>query len=130
MKFQKKYSKEIFDFIKNEEGSFEKKWVPAIHIKETLDLNFVAVPQENIQYGKKGWFFAIIARMLEDEGLLEYKKDGLRVFYRTKTTREPFCYTRIARNSRPVSRPSMQKIIKIKNTNKESARNKRGQTTT
>ena len=77
-------SKEILNFIKKEESSFEKRWVPATHIKETLDLNFVAVPQENVQYGKKGWFFAIIARRLEDEGLVEYKKEDLRAFYRTK----------------------------------------------
>ena len=77
-------SKGVFNFIKKEESSFKERWVPAIHIKETLDLNFVAVPQENIQYGKKGWFFAIIARMLEDEGLVEYKKEDLRAFYRTK----------------------------------------------
>ena len=77
-------SKEVFNFIKKEESSFKERWVPATHIKETLDLNFVAVPQENIQYGKKGWFFAIIARMLEDEGLVEYKKEDLRAFYRTK----------------------------------------------
>jgi len=77
-------SKEILNFIQKEESSFEKRWVPATHIKKTLDLNFVAVPQENIQYGKKGWFFGIIARRLEDEGLVEYKKEDLRAFYRTK----------------------------------------------
>lgn len=77
-------SKKIFDFIKKEESSFAERWVPATHIKETLDLNFAAVPRESIQYGKKGWFFAIIARMLEDEGLVEYKKEDLKAFYRTK----------------------------------------------
>jgi hypothetical protein len=30
-----------------------------------------AVPQENKQYGKKGWLFAILARILKDEGVLE-----------------------------------------------------------
>jgi len=72
------------NFIKNEEVSFKDRWVPAIDIKEKLDLNFVAVPQENKQYGKKGWLFAIIARILEDEGLLEYKKINNRAYYRKK----------------------------------------------
>jgi len=74
-------------FIKNEEVSHKNRWIPAIDIKEKLELNFVAVPQENKQYGKKGWLFAIIARLLEDEDLVEYKKINSRAFYRTKLNR-------------------------------------------
>ncbi len=74
---------EVLSFIKASEATFEDRWVPAIHIKDTLDLNFVSVPKDNKQYGEKGWFFAIIARMLEDDNLVEYKKDGNRAFYRT-----------------------------------------------
>lgn len=44
--------------------------VPAAHIKNSLRLNFVAVPKAGKQYGEKGWLFAILARMLEDENLL------------------------------------------------------------
>jgi hypothetical protein len=44
----------------------------------------VAVPREGEQYGEKGWLFAILARMLEDEGLVEYRKDGNRAFYRSR----------------------------------------------
>lgn len=64
---------EVFLFIKSQEPSFEDRWVPATHIKNSLNLNFVAVPKENIQYGAKGWLFAILARILEDKGLVEYK---------------------------------------------------------
>jgi hypothetical protein len=74
---------EVLSFIKEAEAAFEDRWVPATYIKDTLNLNFVAVPKDNKQYGEKGWFFVIIARMLEDDKLVEYKKDGNRAFYRT-----------------------------------------------
>ena len=75
---------ELFEFIRESEPSYEDRWVPAAYIKDTLELNFVAVPRENVQYGEKGWLFAILARMLEDEGLVEYKKEENRAFYSTK----------------------------------------------
>jgi hypothetical protein len=77
---------EVFEFIRETEPSFENRWVPAVDIKNSLDLNFVAVPIENEQYGEKGWLFAILARMLEDQGVVEYQKVGNRAFYRTKKT--------------------------------------------
>src|SRR5690606_35937529 len=36
------------------------------------------------QYGPKGWLFAILARMLEDQGRLEHKKVGSRSFCRSR----------------------------------------------
>jgi hypothetical protein len=80
----KEISNELLNFIKNEEVSYKDRWVQAIDIKEKLDLNFVAVPQENKQYGKKGWLFTIIERILEDEGLLEYKNINNKAYYRKK----------------------------------------------
>ena len=74
---------EILEYIKSKEGSYEDGWVPAADIKNDLELNFIAVPISNKQYGEKGWFFAIIARLLEDESLVDFKKDGARSFYRT-----------------------------------------------
>lgn len=74
---------EILQFIKSQEASYDDGWVPAADIKSNLDLNFVAVPISNKQYGEKGWFFAIMARLLEDKGLVEFKKDGYRSFYRS-----------------------------------------------
>jgi len=74
---------ELLEFIKDSEAAFEDRWVPAADIKNTLELNFVAVPREGEQYGEKGWLFAILARMLEDEGLVEYKKEANRAFYRS-----------------------------------------------
>ena len=74
---------ELLEFIKESESSFEERWVPSAYIKDKLELNFISVPVENKQYGEKGWFFAIVARMLEDEKLVEYQKQGNRAFYRS-----------------------------------------------
>ena len=75
---------EILEYIKEKEAFFPERWVPASEVKVELDLNFVAVPQENKQYGPKGWLFAILARMLEDKNLVDFKKIGSRSFYRSK----------------------------------------------
>jgi hypothetical protein len=47
----------------------------ARRIKNALELNFLAVPKEGEQYGEKGWLFAILARMLEDKGFVDHKKE-------------------------------------------------------
>jgi len=81
-KLIKKISDEVLAFIKEEESRYEDRWVPAAHIKNSLELSFLAVPKGNKQYGEKGWFFAIIVRMLEDKRLIEHKKSGNRSYYR------------------------------------------------
>jgi hypothetical protein len=75
---------ELLEYIKDREPFFSDRWVPAAEIKNELELNFVAVPQMGEQYGEKGWLFAILARILEDEGTVEYRKKGSRAFYRSK----------------------------------------------
>ena len=75
---------EVLEFIRGAEAKYPDGWVPAADVKTALELNFVAVPQGNEQYGEKGWLFAILARMLEDEGAVEYKKEGSRAFYRSR----------------------------------------------
>lgn len=74
---------EMLNFIKDSESSFEDRWVPAVYIKDSLDLKLVSVPQEGEQYGEKGWLFNILSRMLQDQNLLAYKKEGNRAFYRS-----------------------------------------------
>jgi hypothetical protein len=76
---------ELLAFIRESEALYvaEDNWVPAMEIKNKLELNFVAVPRSNKQYGEKGWLFAILARMLEDQGLVEYQKVGARAYYRS-----------------------------------------------
>lgn len=76
---------ELLAFIKECESMHkgQDRWVPATELKDSLDLNFVAVPKQGKQYGPKGWVFAVLARMLEDKLLLEYKKVGSRAFYRS-----------------------------------------------
>jgi hypothetical protein len=76
---------ELLEHIRECEPSFESRWVPAAEVKNALELNFVAVPKQGEQYGEKGWLFAILARMLEDQNLVEYHKEGSRAFYRTRT---------------------------------------------
>lgn len=76
-------AQEVFSFIEDQEPSYLDRWVPAIHIKNSLDLNYVAVPKDNAQYGAKGWLFAILARILEDKNQVEYKKVDGRAYYRS-----------------------------------------------
>ena len=76
---------ELLAFVQSCESSYQERWVPAVQIKDTLELNFVAVPQQGNQYGPKGWLFAILARILEDQDRLEHKKVGSRAFFRTKS---------------------------------------------
>lgn len=71
-------------YVKEREQLHEDRWVPATEIKDNLALNFVAVPTMGTQYGKKGWVFATFARMLEDQGRLEYKMEGSRAYYRSR----------------------------------------------
>ena len=76
---------ELLAFIKDSESKFKEQdhWVPAVDIKDALELNFVAVPKSGIPRGEKGWVFSTLARMLEDKSLVEYKKIGSRAFYRS-----------------------------------------------
>lgn len=75
---------ELLEYIRERESSSPNRWVPAADVKNALELNFVAVPKQGEQYGEKGWLFAILARMLEDQNLVEYRKEGARAFYRTR----------------------------------------------
>ena len=81
---------ELLGYIKDSESKFKEQdhWVPAAEIKDALDLNFVAVPKNGIQYGKKGWVFATLARMLEDQLLVEHRKIDSRAFYRSVQNRK------------------------------------------
>lgn len=75
---------ESLAFVRSFESSHQKRWVPPVQIKDALELNFVAVPQQGNQYGPKGWLFAILARILEDQSRLEHKKVRSRAFFRTQ----------------------------------------------
>jgi len=76
-------SDEVCSFIKSEETAFPEGWVPAAHIKEQLDLNKSSYPQSNEIDNKTGWLFATIARNLEDQKKVTFKKIGSRSFYKT-----------------------------------------------
>jgi hypothetical protein len=70
-------------FVREREPLHPDRWVPAAEVKKGLDLNLVAVPKSSKQYGEKGWLFATLARMLEDEGRLEYRREGSRSYCRS-----------------------------------------------
>lgn len=73
----------LLAYIKDVEPLYPGRWVPTAEIKKVLDINFVAVPKANIPRGEKGWFFATLSRMLEDQGRLEYEPRGSRSFCRS-----------------------------------------------
>ncbi len=75
---------EIYNYIKENEARFKDGKVPTAIIKKELELNFVCVPKANKQHGAKGWVFAALARMLEDQEKIEYQKTGNRSFCKTK----------------------------------------------
>lgn len=74
----------LLAFVKSKESSYPEGWVPTVHIKSELALNLEATPRDSSQYGPKGWLFAILARMLEDQGYLEHKRVGSRSFCRSR----------------------------------------------
>ena len=69
---------EVLLYVREREPLHPDRWVPAAEVKNGLDLNLVAVPKSSKQYGAKGWLFATLARMLEDDGRLEYRRQGSR----------------------------------------------------
>lgn len=74
----------LLAYVKDAEPRHAGGWVPTADIKRTLGINFVAVPKSNTPRGEKGWFFATLSRMLEDEGRLEYERRGSRSYCRSK----------------------------------------------
>jgi hypothetical protein len=75
----------ILEFVRTREPFHADRWVPIVEVKNSLALNLVAVSKSSKQYGEKGWVFASLARLLEDEELLEYKREGSRSFCRSST---------------------------------------------
>lgn len=75
---------EILGHIKDSEPSYPERWVPAANIKDELGLKLPSYPQENQINNKTGWLFGTLARILEDKGLVEFRKANNRSFYRTK----------------------------------------------
>jgi len=76
---------EIFGYIKDSEPSYVERWVPALTIKDDLSLKLSSYPKENKINNETGWLFGTLARMLEDKGLIEFRKANNRSFYRAKS---------------------------------------------
>ncbi len=73
----------LLDYIRQAGAQYPDRWVPAAEVKNALEINFVAVPKSNPPRGEKGWFFATLARILEDQGRLEYERRGSRSYCRS-----------------------------------------------
>lgn len=74
---------EFVAYVKERESLYEDGYVPAVDLNKGLDINFSAVPKNSKDpSGQRGWIFATFARMLEDEGRLNYQKKGSREFYK------------------------------------------------
>lgn len=72
----------VVSFMELHSTSFQDGWIPITFIKDNLDLNKDSYPQGSKTQGKRGWFFAVLARSLEDQGRVEYKNDGKNSFCR------------------------------------------------
>jgi len=75
-------SNEVIAFIKKSESGFPEGWVPATYINDQLELKKSSYPQGNKIDNKTGWLFATIARHLQDENRVDFKKIGSRSFYK------------------------------------------------
>ena len=73
---------EVLSFIEESESGFTEGWVPATYIKSQLDLTMYSYPQGNITDNKTGWMFATIARYLQDNNNLCFRKIGNRSYYK------------------------------------------------
>lgn len=79
-----KMANEVCEFIKASESGFSENWVPAAYIKDQLHLTKNAYPQGNKTDNKTGWLFATLARHLQDQNKVAFKKIGSRSYYKTK----------------------------------------------
>jgi len=77
-------AREVLLFINDGARADAGGWVARADICDELDLHYPATPKSGNQYGDKGWLFAIVARLLEDKALLEYKKEGNHAYYRVR----------------------------------------------
>jgi len=73
---------DLLAYVRDRELLHADRWVPAAEVKSDLALNLNAVPKCSKHKGK-GWLFGTLARMLEDDGRMEYRNDGSRSFCRS-----------------------------------------------
>lgn len=75
-------SDQLMSYISEVEPGFQGRWVPATHLKTQLNLKRDSYPVANKIQNRTGWLFAILARMLEEQGKVEFRKEGNRSYYR------------------------------------------------
>ena len=76
-------SEQVMSYILEVESGFPERWVPATHLKSQLGLKRDSYPVGNEIQSKTGWLFAILVRILEEGGKVEFQKQGNRSYYRS-----------------------------------------------
>lgn len=85
LEFFEKITLELLHGIVEMESNCEDEWIPLTDINKEFGLDLPAVPLASERRpGHKGWLLATLTRRLEDKGIIEYKKEGGRAFYRSK----------------------------------------------
>jgi len=81
-------AREVLLFVGDTVRADAGGWVARADICDALDLRYPATPKSGDQsHGRRddaGELFAVIARLLEDKALLEYRNDGGRAYYRVR----------------------------------------------
>lgn len=77
-------AREVLLFINDTARADAGGWVARADICDALDLHYPATPKNGHRRVDDGELFAVIARLLEDKELLEYRNDGDRAYYRVR----------------------------------------------
>lgn len=76
-------SREMLAYIKQRESVHPDRWVPATELERDLDFDFEGVMKSGVEQAQKPALFAIFARMLQVESLLECKRENGHAHYRS-----------------------------------------------
>ncbi|MFH0259156.1 hypothetical protein ACGRH2_01665 [Vibrio barjaei] len=72
----------MLSYMESIEQGYSERWIPITVIKDELGLKRECYPKHSKTQGAKGWFFASLARALEDDGRIEYRIEDRRSYCR------------------------------------------------
>ena len=75
--------REMLAYIKQRESGHVDRWVPAAELERDLDFDFVGVLKSGVEQAQKSSLFAMFARMLQEQSLLECKSENGGAHYRS-----------------------------------------------
>ena len=76
-------AREMLAYIKERESFHADRWVPASELERDLDFDFVGVLKSGAEQVQKSSLFAMFARMLQEQSLLECKSEKGGPHYRS-----------------------------------------------